>query len=168
MLSGATAVAADVLLRSGQICWISGKCWTERHMIFFRIRWHEGSRLTTSHNHALQILCKPTAQEHHSPATQVPDVYIQLPATVHVALIVPVLPAEQALLVLQLLPRVVELQAVAHAPATKDAPPVVGTEPGSSAPLQVPAACGVQVWPRVTKFTAHAYDLWGKHGHPAL
>jgi hypothetical protein len=63
---------------------------------------------------------------------------------VHVALIVPVLPAEQALLVLQLLPRVVELQAVAQAPATKDAPPVVGTQPGSGAPLQVPAACGVQ------------------------
>jgi hypothetical protein len=54
-------------------------------------------------------------------------------------LIVPVLPAEQALLLLQLLPRVVELQAVAQAPGMKDASPVVGTEPVFGAPLQVPA-----------------------------
>jgi hypothetical protein len=63
---------------------------------------------------------------------------------VHVALIVPVLPVEQAVLVLQLLPRVVELQAVAHAPGMKEAPPVVGTELVSGAPLQVPAARSVQ------------------------
>lgn len=57
-------------------------------------------------------------------------------------MIVPVLPAEQALLVLQLLPRVVEPHAVTHAPAMKEALPAVGT--GLGAPLQVPAAYSVQ------------------------
>lgn len=82
------------------------------------------------------------------PPLQLPTALRQMPVVAsQVAVMLPV-PAEQAVSVVQLLPRAVEPQATAHAVALKAPPSGVGMMSG--APLQVPLVPAVQVplsWP---------------------